>query len=284
MNRDKQRQIHRNSLFLQAFVKRILFFLLVTVVVAPGCTQYSRLMKKGTPEEKYAAGLKYFEKKDYLRAAPIFEELIGTYRQKKEAQEVYLLYAYCQFYMDEYGSAAYHFKNFAETYSFHPKREEAAFMAAKCEYHRSLPHELDQTNTKNAIGRLQLFVNQYPDGKYVEECNQLMDELRHKLHEKTYRNAMLFLNIGDYKAAMVALSSGVSLYPDIPWKEEMTLAAVKAAFLYAENSVESMQPERYQKALDMLKSYQEEYRDSGELKNEAKRLEKKISDKITVNP
>ncbi len=284
MTTNKQSEIRGKSLSLQAFVKRILFFLLLIIMVAPGCTQYARLMKKGTPEEKYAAGLRYYEKKDYLRAAPIFEELIGTYRQKKEAQDVYLLYAYCQFYMHEYGSASYHFKNFAETYSFHPKREEAAFMAAKCEYHRSLPHELDQTNTKNAIGRLQLFVNQYPDGKYVEECNQLMDELRHKLHEKTYRNAMLFLNIGDYKAAMVALSSGVNLYPDIPWKEEMTLAAVKAAYLYAENSIEQMQPERYKKALEMLQAYQDEFRDAGALKSEAKRLEKKITDKISVNP
>lgn len=245
-----------------------------------GCNRYAKLLKKGTPEEKYVAANKYYAKKDYYRALPLFEELIGTYKQRKESQDIYLMYAYCHYYMDEFTMAAYHFKNFAETYSLNPKREEASFMAAKCEYHRSLPYDLDPTNTKNAISRLQLFVNQYPEGSHVEECNQLMDELRAKLHEKTYKNAMLFLNIGDYKAAMVALQGGVNLYPDIPWKEEMLFNASKAGYLYAGNSIEKMQKERFKQALTLLKSYQDEYRGGGAYQQEAIKLEKKIREQL----
>lgn len=253
---------------------------MILVPMLSGCNRYAKLVKKGTPEEKFAAANKYYNKKDYYRAMPLLEELIGTYKQKKESQEIYLMYAYCHYYMNEYTMASYHFKNFAETYSLNPKREEASFMAAKCEYHRSLPYDLDPTNTKNAIARLQLFVNQYPEGERVEECNKLMDELRAKLHEKTYRNAMLYLNIGDYKAAMVALQGGVNLYPDIPWKEEMLFSAAKAAYLYAGNSIEKMQKERYQQSLEILNNYKDEYRGTGSFQQDALKLEKKIKEQL----
>jgi outer membrane protein assembly factor BamD len=262
-------------------MKGILTAILLFVLAFPACNKYAKLLKKGTPDEKYAAAKRYYEKKDYFRATPLFEDLIGTYKQKKESQEVYLLYAYCQFYQNEFSMAAYHFKNFSETYSYSPFREEAAFMAAKCEYEKSLPSPLDQTNTKTAIARLQLFVNQFPDSKYIPECNNLMDELRGKLHKKTYDKAMLFFNIGDYKAAMVSMKSAVNLYPDIPWKDEMMYTAAKAAYLYADNSINTQQVERFNAALELLEEYNQEYRGEGMFKADAAKLDKKIQDKLS---
>ena len=177
--------------------------------------------------------------------------------------------------------AAYHFKNFSETYSYSAFREEAAFMSAKCEFERSLPSPLDQTNTKTAIARLQLFVNQFPDSKYIPECNALMDELRAKLHKKTYDKAMLFYNIGDYKAAVVSMKSAVNLYPDIPWKDEMMFTAAKAAFLYADNSIVSQQAERFNDALTLVEEYNEEFRGEGLYKTESAKLEKRIKEKLS---
>jgi outer membrane protein assembly factor BamD len=261
-------------------MKGILTAILLFVLAFPACNKYAKLLKKGTPDEKYAAAKRYYEKKDYFRATPLFEDLIGTYKQKKESQDVYLLYAYCQFYQNEYSMAAYHFKNFAETYSYSPFREEAAFMSAKCEFEKSLPSPLDQTNTKTAIARLQLFVNQYPDSKYIPECNSLMDELRAKLHKKTYDKAILFYNIGDYKAAVVSMKSAVNLYPDIPWKDEMMFTAANAAYQYADNSIVNQQIERYNDALILLEEYNLEYRGEGLYQADAVKLEKKIREKL----
>ena len=241
-----------------------------------GCNKYAKLLKKGTPEEKYSAAVKYYNKKDYVRATPLLEELLGNFKMKKEAADIYLMYAYCHFYQREYTLAGYHFKNFVETYIYSPQKEEAAFMFASCEFNKCLPYNLDQSNTKVALGKLQLFINQYPDSKYVEKCNVMMDQLRARLHKKAYETAMLYYHIEDYKAAMVAMKVAIGDFPDIPWKDEMTFLTFKSAYWYAKKSVLSVQLERYTVAEASYKEYMDEFGRNGANVQEAEKYYKRL--------
>jgi outer membrane protein assembly factor BamD len=242
-----------------------------------GCNNYARLLKKGTVEEKYAAAIKYYNKKDYVRATPLLEELLGNFRMKKEAAEIYLMYAYCHFYQKEYTLAGYHFKNFIETYIYSPAKEEAGFMYASCEFNKSLPYNLDQTNTKVAINKLQIFINQYSESRYMDKCNLMMDELWARLHRKAYETALLYYHIEDYKAAMVALKVAVEDFPDIPWKDEMTFLTFKSAFLYAKKSIPTLQVERYANAEAFYNEYMAEFGRNGGYLKEAEKYYKKLN-------
>jgi len=243
---------------LRAFSVRNILYILLAITLA-SCSKYQKLVKDGTPQEKLDAAKKYYGEKDYLRAQPLLEELLGLYYGRKEREEIYYLYSYSYYGTQEYLLAGYHFNNFASTYALSPKKEEALYMAAVCKYKKAMPTELDQTPTKNAINALQSFINQYPNSSYVAECNTKMDELRLRLLKKVYENAKLYHSLGYYNSAMVACQNAVDDYPDMIKRDEITFLMVDAAYLYAENSITKKQLERYSETLEKVNEFNSEF-------------------------
>ena len=42
--------------------------------------------------------MQYYEKKNYIKAMSLFEELIPVYKGTDKAEEIYYYYSYCNFY------------------------------------------------------------------------------------------------------------------------------------------------------------------------------------------
>lgn len=229
---------------------------------------YNYVSRKGTQVQKYEYAKKFFAKKKYSKAQPLLEEIYPQYKGKKEAEEIYYMLAYSHYKLHDYLLASYHFDNFTQQYSLSPRVEECAFMHSICEFYKSLPPYLDQTITENAIKQFQLFINNYPDSKYMAQCNEHIDKLRAKLHKKAYSNAMLYYQIGDYKAASVVFANAIKDFPDLPQKEEFEFLIVKSQYLYAKNSILQLQVERYKKALEASNEFYAEHSQSPSSYNE----------------
>jgi outer membrane protein assembly factor BamD len=163
--------------------------------------------------------------------------------------------------MGDYLMAGYHFKNVTRQYGRSKFREEAAYMVARCEFHKSLPYYLDQTNTNKAIENIQLFINNNPKSEFIPECNDLMDILRAKLHKKAFENASMYYHMGHFEAANTAFKNAITDFPDIDNKERISYMIAKTSFVYAERSIKKRQSERYGNALidinDFLSIYSE---------------------------
>ena len=255
---------------------RIAYILISLVVItfSTGC-QYGKTMKKGTNEDKLELARKLYDKGDFLRSQVLLDQLIGKFQRGGQAEEVYFMYAYTYYGTNDYVMAAYHFNNFVERYPMSKKyTEEAAFMVAKCAYQRSMPSELDQSNTKKAIEAVQLFINKYPQSVLVAEGNNLIDELRARLHEKVFNQALMYYKMESYNSSYTMFKNAVIDYPDLPEKERAEFYIAKSAFLYAQSSVKTAQEERYLNAIDHLDEYLATYPE-GEHVREANQLKKK---------
>jgi outer membrane protein assembly factor BamD len=258
-------------------VKWVIFF--AVGIAFSGC-EYQKVLKKGSVEQKYKTAKKYYNKEDYVKALPLLEELVGVYKKPDQAAEIYYYYAYCHYGMGDYIMASYHFKNLTRQYGRSKFREEAAYMVARCEFHKSLPYYLDQTNTKKAIEKIQLFINNYPESKFVAECNDLMDLLRVKLHKKAYETASMYYQMGRYHAASTAFKNAIIDYPDIDNKEKIFYMVAKTSFIYADRSVKKKQSERYTEALVDINEFLNSYPKSKykkevlKLKESSEKLEK----------
>ena len=240
-------------------------------------------MRKGTAEKKFQYAIKYFNKKKYNKAQPLLEDIYPQYRTTKEAENIYYMLAYSHYKLKDYLLASYHFENFTQRYSLSSKTEECAFLHCICEYEKSLPYYLDQFGTETAIKQFQIFINNYPESKYMQQCNDYIDKLRAKLHKKTYENAMLYYRTEDFKAAIVAFENAVKDYPDIPQKDELDFLVVKSYYLYAQKSVLQLQPERYKKALDAANNFIDEHKqDNNKWINEVKKLINQINSAIDI--
>ena len=122
--------------------------------------------------------------------------------------------------------------------------------ATICFYLNSPDYSLDQTDTKLAIKEFQKFTLQYPQSVHIEQCNDLLDKLRGKLEKKSYESAMLYYNMSDYKAAVVAMGNYLKDYPGSKSVEELNYLIIRSYYLLAVNSIDSKKQERFKAAAD----------------------------------
>jgi outer membrane protein assembly factor BamD len=195
-------------------------------------------------------GVMYYEKGDYTRAYNLLEELHGIFRGTKRAEKVYFYLAGSHFGKKEYILAGYHYGMFARTYPQSEYTEEAMFKSAYCAYLNASPSSLDLSYTLEGIKSLQLFMDKYPKSDKVQECNNLVDELRGRLEDKAFRNAKLYYNLSDYKAAVIALKNVLVDYPDTKYREEILFLVLKSSYDLAEKSIAKLKNERYQNTIN----------------------------------
>ena len=249
------------------------FILLFTIAFTSCKSKFEKLRLSTDIGRKYQEAIKLYNKKEYSKALVLFEDLVQRYRGRSEAEDLYYYFAYTNYQLKDYLSARYHFKTFSDTYPNSPKAEECRFLTAYCYYLDSPNFSLDQDNTLRAIESLQLFINIYPKSDRVAEASKLILDLRDKLERKSYENAKLFLDIGDYQAAVIAFRNSTKDYPDTKFAEEMDFLIVKSQYLYAKNSLEIKQEDRYNEAIEEYERFVEKYpkstflKEAEELKN-----------------
>jgi len=259
-----------------------LSILLVIIIAFTGCkSKYEKLRASNDTAKKYREAVRLYEKKDYNKALGLFDDLVTKYRGTAEAEDLSYYFAYTHYKLRDYTTARYHFKTFADTYASSPKAEECRFMAAYCFYLESPIYSLDQENTIKAIESLQLFINLYPKSERVAEASKLIGNLRDKLETKSYANAKLFLDIGDYKSAVIAFRNSAREFPDTKYAEEMEFLTIKAQALYARASFEIKQEDRYNEAIGLYNEFAQNYPSSKYLK-EAEDI-KKSSEKAIID-
>ena len=259
-----------------------LSILLVIIIAFAGCkSKFEKLRASNDTAKKYREAVRLYEKKDYNKALSLFDDLVTKYRGTAEAEDLSYYFAYTHYKLRDYTTARYHFKTFADTYASSAKAEECRFMAAYCFYLESPTYSLDQENTIKAIEALQLFINLYPKSERVAEASKLIGNLRDKLETKSYANAKLFLDIGDYKSAVIAFRNSAREFPDTKYAEEMEFLTIKAQALYAKASFEIKQEERYNEAIQLYNEFVQNYPSSKYLK-EAEEI-KKSSEKAIID-
>jgi outer membrane protein assembly factor BamD len=236
-------------------MKYSVLILFITALTISSCNSYERLLKSDDLAAKEAKAMEFYNKKEYQKAIPFFEEIIGFYKGNKKAEELYYYYSMCFYGAEEYLMAAYNLKNFVNAYPSSPHAEECLYLNAMCYYQMSPRFNQDQTNTTKAINEFQLFINMYPGSKRVPECNDLIDKLRRKLEAKDYASAKLYFDMNNYKAANTAFSNLLVKYSDSPIADQISYMSLKSSYLYAINSIEQKKKERLAQTIALYNTF-----------------------------
>lgn len=241
-------------------IKITLLFLFVGGMVA-SC-KYDKLLKSSNYRMKYNKALEYYNEEDYVKAQGLFEQLNSVLKATDQADTVLYYLADSYFKQENYILAEHHFQQFHETFGNHRWADDAEFQSAFCNYKLSPRPALDQSYTRKAINKFNLFITRHPDHPKVAECHKYISELRDKLVIKAYNSAKLYYDMGDYNAAIIALENCLKRYPNTSHREDIRYLILRSKFLLASNSVQSKEEERFQETLDAYYTFTSEYPES----------------------
>ena len=227
------------------YVRNLTLFALL-FLMATSCSKYQKLLKSDDIMLKKDAAIEYYYNEDYHRTIGLLTDIIPAFRGTSHAETLNYYYAWAHYKQRDYILAAHYFRTFTQGFPRSEHAEEFLFMSAYCKYLMSPRSSLDQTETREAISELQSFINRFPQSEKVEEANGLIDELRQKLEDKAFNTAMLYFNIRDYTAAVTSFQNVIRDFPDTEYRESALYHIIRSHFLFAENSIQSRQLERYQ--------------------------------------
>ena len=91
-------------------------FWVIAIAIFSSCGSYQKLLKSNDLDYKFDEAVKFFDDEEYIKAFPIFNELLLLYRGTDKAEDVYYYYSKIEFEKGNYLSAAFHLNNFSTTY------------------------------------------------------------------------------------------------------------------------------------------------------------------------
>lgn len=240
------------------------------------CSKFRKIQKSEDWRVRYEAGLAYYAKKDYYRAAILFEDILPIVRGLPEGEKVEFFLAYCQYYEKTYLLASNQFKTFYETYGRSSLSEEAHYMYAYSLFASAPVSDLDQREGIEAMDAMQVFINRYPDSKFHDKAIEVITVCHDKLEQKGFDNARQYLKLRSYQAAIISFDNFRKNFPDSKFLEEVAYLKVLSQYKLAENSFVNLQPKRYKQVVDFYQEFVDSYPTSKYLKD----AEKMYSDSV----
>ena len=265
---------------------RILLMLAVVAILSQSCNEYQKVLKNEDVKAKYDLAEKYYEAKDYKRANRLFEQIAPKYVGKPQGERVQFFLSDTYYKVKNYNFAGYQFERFLKSYPKSDKAGEASFLGAKSYYMLSPSYSLDQTDTEKALGKLQNFINSYPESEFLPEANAMAKELTTKKEKKAFEIAKQFTKLGnsyilDYSvSAVAALDNFVSDYPGTIYREEALYLKLVATANLALNSTINRKEERLTTAEAAYNNLLKYYPNTSFLKDADDLLEK-VSKEMT---
>ena len=226
---------------------KFLYFILVSIFFC-SCSSYQKALKSDDVAVKYAEAEKKYDAKKYNKAIRLFEQMAPAFRGKPQSEKMFYMYAQAYYKTEQYYLAGYQFESFVSSYPKSEKIEEASYLAAKSYSKLSPVYSLDQTDTNKAIGKLQDFIDTYPNSEYLPEANATLKVLTDKLEKKAFEIAKQYNTIQDYKSAIVALDNFIADYPGTIFREDALFYKFDSTYQLAINSVPSKMQERLNNA------------------------------------
>jgi outer membrane protein assembly factor BamD len=238
------------------------FYILLVLTVLSSCSEYQKVLKNPDIGEKFKTGEALYNEGEFAKANKLFAQIVPNYRGKPQAEKLMYLHSKSFYELKDYYVAGYQFERFASSYPKSEKLEEASFLGVKSYYMLSPRYSKDQKETKEAVEKLQEFINLFPDSDYVSEANVLVKELVYKLEKKDFEIAKQYNTISDYEASVKSFDNFIFQYPGSTFREDALFLRLDSAYKLAINSVRIKKLERLETAKEYLDIFNKSYADS----------------------
>ncbi len=257
---------------------RNIYILLLSLLLV-SCSEYTKLQKSADNNLKFEKAKEYYDKKKYMHAATLFEQVLPVFKGTEKGEEALYLLGMAYLHNKDYLTARSYLASYYRSYPRGKYAEESKFYVGYCYYKDSPNPKFDQTSTTKALEELFLFSDLFPQSTRLPEVLAMVKELQEKLAYKAYLNANLYYRLGNYKgnnyhSAVIAATNAIKEYPGSKHREELAFIILQSKFQQAEKSVQEKQEERYRDTVDEYYNFINDFPNSKYVKEAQAMFEK----------
>lgn len=235
---------------------------LLAIITLSSCSEYQKALKSEDTAVKFAKGTELYDAGKYNKANRLFAQIVPNYRGKPQAEKLMFMYSNSYYMSKDYYLAAYQFERFQDAYPKSEKAEEALYLSTISYYKLSPVYSKEQKETKEALEKMQLFIDKYPESQYMSQVNEMVKELDYKLEKKDFEIAKQYNHISDYEASIKSFDNFLLLYPGSSFKEDAMFYRLDSAYKLATKSTERKKEGRIKNAIALYNGFKKSFPNS----------------------
>ena len=153
----------------------------------------------------FERGNEAFKERKWLQAREYFRQIVDNYPQSTYRPDAKL--AVGDSYIGEHSTESLmlsvnEFREFLTFYPTSPRADYAQFRLATALAEQMLAAERDQTNTREVVKEMQVFLDRYPNSALMPEAKALMRKAKDRLSEAGYRVGFYYFRSRWYPGAI----------------------------------------------------------------------------------
>ena len=191
---------------------KVMAFTLIVLLFC-SCTNELNLKEVGF-EKSFESAKKKFNAEKYVESLNDFEVILLNYSGHAGIDSAQFFLAQSHYELEEYISASYEFEKLVDNFPQSKLSEEALFKAALSYSQLSPSRVLDQSESKKALTKFQIFLDKYKSGDYADKAREHNLKIREKLARKEYEAGLLYLKMEQPRAAKVYFKSIMEKFYD----------------------------------------------------------------------
>jgi outer membrane protein assembly factor BamD len=197
----------------------------IALALAAGCSKNKSVVPTGILEGDrylYQRATELIAKKKWFQAREYYRQLVDNYPQSNFRPEAKL--GLGDTYLGE-GSAESlvlaqnEFREFLTFFPTHPRADYAQYKLGMSHFQQMLAPDRDQTETKEAVGELGLFVQRYPSSALLAEGRQKLREAQNRLTDSEYKVGYFYWRNRWYPGAIERLRAVLANDPEYPRRD-----------------------------------------------------------------
>jgi outer membrane protein assembly factor BamD len=199
--------------------------LLAGLAFSAACSREKNVVPTGILEgDKYLMdrATELVGKKKWFQAREYYRELVDNYPQSSYRPDAKL--GLGDTYLGERSPeslvmAQNEFREFLTFYPTHPRADYAQYKLGMCHFEQMLAPDRDQTETREAVAELAIFIQRYPNSALLDEGRQKLREARNRLSESEYKVGYFYWRNKWYPGAIERLKGLLKTDPEYPKRD-----------------------------------------------------------------
>ncbi|MBN1164852.1 MAG: outer membrane protein assembly factor BamD [Candidatus Krumholzibacteriota bacterium] len=169
------------------------------------------------PDLKLKAANELFDRGEYDKAEVDYKDFLAQFAGDERGDYAQFRLAECYRLDEDFALAAVEYRIMINDYGYSEYVDDAFYLEGLCSFEQAQRAERDQTRSYEALGRINRFLQLFPNSPRYQEALQTKVRIHDLLGRKTFLSAKLYFSKKHYGAALIYFDKILTYYPETIW-------------------------------------------------------------------